>query len=143
MREIQGISNEPEARRRWFHDNYFDLFVWQIASGDITRFQLCYGINTSERALVWDRNVGFFHDGEEIGASGARDVIGAGAAPGKPPTADPVFSRFKAIAGSLPEDIHQLVAVRILEYVEKKPLISTRRKRFRRANWQQNPPERS
>ncbi|HSD52716.1 MAG TPA: hypothetical protein VLC47_01040, partial [Burkholderiales bacterium] len=62
LREIEGIADEPRTRRRWFHDEYFDLFVWQTDVGEITLFQLCYGIDASERALVWHRVGGFFHD---------------------------------------------------------------------------------
>jgi hypothetical protein len=59
LHEIVGLADEPPAKRRWFHNEYFDLFVWQELSGEVARFQLCYGIDSSERALVWYRNVGF------------------------------------------------------------------------------------
>lgn len=134
MREILGVANESEARRRWFHDEYFDLFVWQTASGEITLFQLCYGIDSSERALVWHKDAGFFHDGAEA-ASGAGDIIGAG----RVRDSDPVISRFAAAARAVPDDIRSAVTARILEYAEKRP-VPTRRRRFRRADWQQQPP---
>ena len=51
FREILGVADDPPARRRWFHDDYFDLFVWQT-KGEITLFQLCYGIGTNERAII-------------------------------------------------------------------------------------------
>src|SRR5216110_1285702 len=60
LREIHGLTDDPPAKRRWFHDDFFDLFVWQ-AKGEVTLFQLCYGIDSSEHALVWDRQRGFFH----------------------------------------------------------------------------------
>ena len=62
LKEILGVADDPPARRRWFHDDYFDLFVWQ-AEGQVTLFQLCYGVDSSDRALVWDKSRGFFHDG--------------------------------------------------------------------------------
>ena len=62
MKEIFGVADDPPARRRWFHDDYFDLFVWQ-ADGEVTLFQLCYGTDSADRALVWDKRRGFFHDG--------------------------------------------------------------------------------
>ncbi len=55
MKETQGAPDEPHTRRRWFHDEYFDLFVWQTVSGELVSFQLCYGVNASEQALVWNR----------------------------------------------------------------------------------------
>jgi hypothetical protein len=68
MKEIQGVTDEPQARRRWFHDEYFDLFVWQpnageSNAGELVAFQLCYGRDASEQALVWEQGIGFFHDG--------------------------------------------------------------------------------
>ena len=53
LKEILGVADDPPARRRWFHDDFFDLFVWQ-AEGEVTLFQLCYGVDSSDRALVWD-----------------------------------------------------------------------------------------
>src|SRR5437879_13450718 len=62
LKEILGVADDPPARRRWFHDDYFDLFVWQ-ASGEVTLIQVCYGADATERALVWDKERGFFQDG--------------------------------------------------------------------------------
>ena len=93
MKEIFGVADDPPARRRWFHDDYFDLFVWQ-ADGEITLFQLCYGADSAERALVWDKSRGFFHDGpsaanddvfarfEEAAAAPARGRAARGAREG-------------------------------------------------------------
>ncbi len=53
MREILGLGEEAPLHRRWFHDEYFDLFVWQDAGGALARFELCYGAGAAERALVW------------------------------------------------------------------------------------------
>ena len=54
LKEIHGVADDPPARRRWFHDDFFDLFVWQTG-GEVTLFQLCYGLDSSDRALVWDK----------------------------------------------------------------------------------------
>src|SRR4029077_21167283 len=63
MREIEGVvQGESATRRRWFHDEYFDLFVWQNNARAIESLQLCYGIDSSERALEWRKNRGFFLD---------------------------------------------------------------------------------
>ncbi len=63
MKEILGVADEPRTRRRWFHDEHFDLFVWQTLSGELVSFQLCYGQSASEQALVWNKESGFFRDG--------------------------------------------------------------------------------
>lgn len=142
LREILGVGqNEPQTQRRWFHDEYFDLFVWQENSGDIASFQLCYGIDSSERALVWKRDDGFFHDGVDVDALEADEVIGARLAPDAPVTIDPVTARFDAAARALPDEIRATIIDRIREYAAKRPKIPARRKRFRRAEWQQQKPE--
>jgi len=140
MREILGVAPDPAARRRWFHDDYFDLFVWQVPSGEVTSFQLCYGVDSSERALVWQQQRGFFHDGVS-GRSRAGEIIGSALARGGSATSDPVIERFDAAAGALPSDVRQAVAARIREYVEKQPPVQTRRQSFRRADWQKRPDE--
>lgn len=125
LREIEGIADEPRTRRRWFHNEYFDLFVWQTEQGDVTLFQLCYGIDASERALVWHRIGGFFHDG---------------AGPAKPPEAERIVARFEVAAQALPPNIRQAVSERIREYLAREqPAAATRRKRFRREDWQKRP----
>ncbi|HSE00840.1 MAG TPA: hypothetical protein VLB72_08920 [Burkholderiales bacterium] len=124
LREIEGIADEPRTRRRWFHNEYFDLFVWQTDEGDITLFQLCYGIGASERALVWHRTGGFFHDG---------------AGPAKPAGADKIVARFEVAAQPLPVSIRDTVSERIREYLAGEQPASARRKRFRREDWQKRP----
>ena len=124
LREIEGIGEEPRTRRRWFHDEYFDLFVWQTDLGEVTLFQLCYGIDVSERALVWHRVGGFFHDG---------------AGPATPSAAERVAARFEVAAQALPQNISQAVTERIREYLASEQPAAARRKRFRRDDWQKRP----
>jgi hypothetical protein len=137
MKEILGITDEPGTFRRWFHDDYFDLFLWQTNSSEVTLFQLCYGIDSSERALVWSKHGGFFHDGIESAPS-PEQVLGARLRRGSPLAADPIVARFEAAAHSLPEEVRDFVAARLREYAEKKP-VPARRKHFRRADWQRKP----
>ena len=124
LREIEGIGEEPRTRRRWFHDEYFDLFVWQTDLGEVTLFQLCYGIDVSERALVWHRVGGFFHDG---------------AGPATPSAAEKVAACFEVAAQALPQNISQAVTERIREYLASEQPAAARRKRFRRDDWQKRP----
>jgi hypothetical protein len=134
MREILGMADEPSIHRRWFHDEYFDLFVWQTDDNEIVQFQLCYGIDSSERALVWHKQGGFFLDGMEAGKSEG------GKAPKQTarssPKVDPVVARFESAARALPDDIRAALTTRIHEFAEKKEETPARRKRFRRASWQ-------
>ena len=116
LKEIHGLADDPPSRRRWFHDDYFDLFVWQTG-GEVTLFQLCYGGHSSERALVWDRKRGLFHDG--------------------PPATTEFVARFEEAAGGLPRDIGREVREKVHEYAGRRLAVPSRRGRFRRAAWQE------
>jgi hypothetical protein len=119
MREILGLTQDsPLTQRRWFHDDYFDLFVSQANSGMLQGFQLCYGVTAGERALVWERERGYFHDG---------------ATPFKPET---IVRRFSAVAHQLPGEVARAVGERLREYAAQGAPVPARRKRFRRADWQ-------
>lgn len=118
MREILGLGDEARLNRRWFHDEYFDLFVWQDAGGALVRFELCYGAGASERALVWLGGERLYHDGA------------AGAAP----DLQALLQRFERARGELPADVRREVLARIREYAAG-PV--ARRSGYRRAAWQQ------
>jgi hypothetical protein len=138
LREIEGVAAEPSMRRRWFHDDYFDLFVWQTDKGEVALFQLCYGKETDERALVWHREAGLFHDGRdpaEEASKGRRKQ----SARGEPAPAEPITDRFEAAAGGLPKTIRRAVSGRIRDYLAGRLKAASRRRRVRRPAWQQLP----
>lgn len=114
LKEIHGVADDPPAKRRWFHDEYFDLFVWQV-DGELTLFQLCYGAAASQSALVWDRGRGFFHDGPA-----ARNVAGL----------------FEEAAEALPDALRQEVGGKVHEFAGRSLAFVARRNKFRRAAWQ-------
>jgi len=68
MKELYLTQQEPPNHKRWFQDNYFDLFIWQDEEGGIVNFQLCYDRLRKERVIQWDNKRGFGHhyvdDGE-------------------------------------------------------------------------------
>lgn len=65
---ISQFGSPVNCRKRWFQDDYFDLFTWQSEQGDIVVFQLCYDRLGKERVIIWDSEQGFAHhcvdDGE-------------------------------------------------------------------------------
>jgi len=119
LHEIVGLTDEPPAKRRWFHDDYFDLFVWQTLDGDVLHFQLCYGIGASEQAVIWHREGLFFHDGEW----------------GDEPL-DRLLERFAEVAPTLPKPIRHIIGARLQEFARKAGSVPSRRHSFRRASWQ-------
>lgn len=55
LEEIEDLKPESGGeKRRWFRDEYFDLFVWSDAQG-IRAFELCYDKLGNERVLAWRR----------------------------------------------------------------------------------------
>ena len=133
FREILDVQqDDPANQRRWFHDDYFDLFVLQTG-GELAAFQLCYGIDSNERALVWSRSHGYFHDG---GTSDSGEFIGAQLASGDPLEADPIIARFERAADGLPEVLHLALKDRLREFALQNAEGGARRTRFRRADWQ-------
>jgi hypothetical protein len=121
LHEIVGLADEPPAKRRWFHDDFFDLFVWQTREGEVLHFQLCYGIHSSERALVWHRHGGFFHDGLSTDS---------------PEALASVIARFDAAAPTVPKMIRRTVGARLDEFANRDVEVPSRRREFRRAAWQ-------
>jgi len=133
LKEILGVlQDDPSSRRRWFHEDYFDLFVRETG-GELTAFELCYGIGSDERALAWIRGRGYFHDG---GISGSEDFIGARLTPGDALESDPIIARFERAAGGLPDALRLALETRLREYALQSAEGAARRTRFRRADWQ-------
>jgi len=68
LREIPALRQDnPRLRRRWFQDEFFDLYTWQTTAGTLVRFQLCYDVRGRERALTWSKEQGFSHNKVESG----------------------------------------------------------------------------
>jgi len=132
LREISEVTqDDPASRRRWFHDDYFDLFVLQTG-GELAAFQLCYGIRSNEQALVWSRAKGYFHDG----ATPSGEFIGARLAPGDPLEADPIISRFERAAEGLPEELQRALLDRLRVTALQTAAGAAGRTRCPRAAWQ-------
>ena len=141
MREILGVAQDgTEVQRRWFHDDYFDLFVWQTDKSEITSFQLCYGLDSSERALEWRKDHGWFQDGkttvEPVPRKILSTVLATPSLSGADP-AEPIESRFEFAARDLPDAIRTGVAARLREFAAQ-GAVTARRTKVRRAAWQKN-----
>ena len=64
LSEIENVKQyEADQHRRWFHDEYFDLYTWETFAGKLLGFQLCYDKNGKQRALRWSPEAGFAHEG--------------------------------------------------------------------------------
>lgn len=119
LREIRGVEQRnPQLTRRWFQDEYFDLYVWQDGGGGVARFQLCYERDTRrERALEWQRGRGFQHLSvrQRYGKSPGRDQSGDMALDGVLPYVA-LKDRFAAAARGLPAEILDSILDKLTEY---------------------------
>ena len=117
FREIRGVEQRRSNQvRRWFQDDWFDLFVSVDAAGDIQWMQLCYARDSwRERVLEWKRGRGFQHMRVRERADAVRDDSGALVLDGAMPYLD-VSERFAAAAAGLPAGIAAFVAEKIREY---------------------------
>src|ERR1044071_8505459 len=68
LSEISAVrQDQPGLVRRWFQDEYFDLFVWLTPQGTVRAFQLAYERARRERVLEWSSEHGFGHNRVESG----------------------------------------------------------------------------
>ena len=80
LQRIRGVRQDEASRERhWFQDDFFDLFAWTNATGEVVAFQLCYDRLNRERVLSWSESAGFIHrridDGEELPGPSATDEV--------------------------------------------------------------------
>jgi hypothetical protein len=120
LREVANVHQQaPHLRRRWFCDDYFDLFLWEKAACDrriVVGFQLCYDKSRHERVLNWRESTGYTHHAIDSG-----DRF-----PGTPMTpimvADGVLPlpavlvKFDASAAGLESRLRDFIRERLLDY---------------------------
>jgi len=117
LREISAVRQDtPGLRRRWFQDEYFDLFVWLTARGKIVAFQLAYDKAGEERVLGWERGAGYLHRGVDSGEdSGFHNMTPLLTGAARFPKLH-VISQFDARSKVLDESICRFVRDRALRY---------------------------
>jgi len=117
FREIRGLEQRRKGElRRWFQDEYFDLFYTASAAGEIQWFQLCYARDTwRERVLEWRRGRGFQHLKTKQPLHAADRDSNALVFDGAMPYVE-VTEQFSQSGRGLPEGVAAFVAERIREY---------------------------
>ena len=126
MREISAVRQDSERGvRRWFQDDYFDLFVWQDASGEPVAFQLCYARGGNEGAIEWHAQRGFSHGRIDPGARPARHAMSPLLRPDGVPPYYRIVNRFLDLPPDWDPQLHAFVLERLREY--RQALFGTRR----------------
>lgn len=117
LREIANVQQrEPGLVRRWFRDDYFDIFVWQSPQGAFVSLQLCYDLPSRERVLVWREGRGFGHHGIDSGEATPFDnrspiMVADGVLP-----VDEVMAEFGQRSADLEPDLREFIAGRLHAY---------------------------
>lgn len=117
LKEISGVrQDDPKVIRRWFQDDYFDLFVWQSRGARITGFQLCYDIPGLQRVLSWHERSGFSHDRIDTGeATPERNMTPILVADGRPPIEE-VLANFTRRSPAVDPDVREFISRKLQEY---------------------------
>jgi hypothetical protein len=117
LREIGNVyQQDPHTKRRWFCDDYFDIFVWEKPSGKIIEIQLCYDRAVRERVLRWRDSIGFAHHGIDGGdASTFKNMTPIMVADGALQL-PAVLEKFDACAAHIDPRIRDAIRERLLEY---------------------------
>ncbi len=118
LMEIKNVRQIPEEGfRRWFSDDFFDLYLWyEEKDKDLTGFQLAYGETERDHALTWTREHGFSHDGIDDGnitGSYKKSPILIANGLFNP---DKLAKKFKEHKGELESSIYKFIEKKIKEY---------------------------
>ncbi len=117
LNEINDVTQyESGKHRRWFHDDYFDLYTWENFDGVLQGFQLCYAKLGKERVLRWSPEMGYAHEGvdapeDKPGRSMSALFVADGVF-----DANSVGSIFDDAAFAMPEKFRTFVLERIRAY---------------------------
>jgi hypothetical protein len=137
LREIAIVEQkEPSLRRRWFQNGYFDLFTWQDEAGAMTRFQLCYDVGARERALVWSRAEGTYHDGVDDGEGAGGTNQTPILVPDGKFDSGTVVPRFERDSAALSPELRDFVLAKMRSHLLAQYRLKVGRDRVRREDWQ-------
>lgn len=116
LREMSGVrQDDVRFRRRWFQDEFFDLFVWTGPGGAVTAFQICYDRQRRERVLAWSAAGGFIHRGIDDGEhTPLKNLAPIMVADGAFPAAR-IAAEFEHRDAALDPELRHFVRARILE----------------------------
>ncbi|RKZ42985.1 MAG: hypothetical protein DRQ49_00070 [Gammaproteobacteria bacterium] len=117
LSEFHLKQDERFNIKRWFQDDYFDLFIWQNNPGQIISFQLCYDRSGNERVISWDHKRGFGHhrvdDGE---ASPHKNMTPIFVKDEAFSSYDEVLSKFTQSSKQISQDICSFIVQKLEEY---------------------------
>lgn len=119
LSEVTNLTqHDAGTHRRWFHDEFFDLYVWENFAGEgtIQGFQLCYAKADQQRALRWSLKRGYNHEGvdspeDKPGRAMSAIFIADGAF-----DPDHIAEKFEIESASLPPGVRDFILEKIKDY---------------------------
>lgn len=117
LTELDRVRQDsPGVQRRWFQDDYFDIFIWQAADGRFSGFQLCYDLPVKERVLSWRESSGFAHHRIDGGESTPfKNMTPIMVADGELPLSD-VRTELEKRTGTLEAGLRDFLLLKLQEY---------------------------
>jgi hypothetical protein len=120
LRELRLTQNDSSGIcKRWFQDDYFDLFTWQELTGKVTSFQLCYDRLGRERVISWDGERGFGHHLVDDGESSPHKNMSPVFVVDGPFYSQEVIPKFVQASHQINETIRKFIMQKLIEYVEQ------------------------
>ena len=117
LSEVTHVTQyETGQHRRWFHDDYFDLYTWENYHGVLLGFQLCYAKDAKQRALRWSENAGYQHEGVDQPEDKPGRAMSAIFTPDGVFDMNNIGAKFKQESDELPPKISTFVIEKILAY---------------------------
>jgi hypothetical protein len=117
LSEVTNLTQyDAGTHRRWFHDEFFDLYVWENFAGEVQGFQLCYAKADQQRALRWSQARGYNHEGvdspeDKPGRAMSAIFIADGVF-----DPDHIAEKFEIESASLPPGVRDFVLEKIKGY---------------------------
>jgi hypothetical protein len=111
------LRQDEDSRKHWFQDEYFDLFTWQDATGEMTSFQLCYDRLGEERVISWDCERGFGHHRVDDGESSPHKNMSPVFVKNGVFPSDDVLPKFIHSSKQISQDISNFVVQKLNEYI--------------------------
>lgn len=117
LNEILHVTQRETGKyRRWFQDDFFDLYTWENYQGEMQSFQLCYDISDRQCSLFWTLQNGYRHEGVDTPEHKPGRAMSALLVQRDSVLVEGVISRFEAAALQLPDKIKRFVLEKIHDY---------------------------
>ncbi|MBL8511428.1 MAG: hypothetical protein JNM52_07265 [Betaproteobacteria bacterium] len=117
LNEILHVTQRETGKyRRWFQDEFFDLYTWESYEGEMQSFQLCYDKSNQQRALRWTPQNGYWHESVDSPENKPGRAMSALFVQDDSALVEGVIPRFEAAALQLPAKIKNFVLEKIHDY---------------------------